>query len=554
MECLNCGKKIDSDRKYCSVKCLNEKKKREKIERGIRRGKKLLECNLEEFLKSLINGKTHRVEPNKMRVQYFNNNYILPRYFEILEKTEDYKTLSFKERIYLLLNKDYEKEKTIDDLLKVIIKSNGGVDFNKLSDRWMERNGFLKVSKMIAKIEKQNLEEYLFLLKNTKSKCLTCGGETNFISYSKGYYNYCSVSCISNNKNIKLKKKKYRQDKMIKKLFNIENISPLFKIEDYVGSYEKYFFKCNRCNLEFESRVSNGHIPVCPSCDYKYFNGNSEMENNLIKNVCELCELKKSDRNVLNGKELDIYIPDKKLAIEFNGIYWHSELKGKDKNYHLDKTKKCESQNIDLIHIFENEWVEKENIIMNIIKTKLHTGFKKEINANDCDVRIIKNEETKRFLKRNHIFGDDESDILIGLFYDDLIVSVLTISKNKTGFKIDRFCDKLNYYIDGSLIKLWDYFKNKYIPLNVCIEINRRYNDCGLYLDLGFKKIKTNKPTYYYFKDKPPLFDKSHFTQKKLKYKFDHYDPDLTEWENMKLNGYNRIWDCGNYILEWIDK
>lgn len=62
------------------------------------------------------------------------------------------------------------------------------------------------------------------------------------------------------------------------------------------------------------------------------------------------------DRTVIKPYELNIYIPEKRLAIEFNGNYWHS-TEQKDYMYHQNKTIACAKQGIRLIHIFEYEWV-----------------------------------------------------------------------------------------------------------------------------------------------------------------------------------------------------
>ena len=78
-------------------------------------------------------------------------------------------------------------------------------------------------------------------------------------------------------------------------------------------------------------------------------------------------EIIENDRTIISPKELDIYIPSKKLAIEFDGLYYHSEL-FVNKNYHLDKTNECNKKGIDLIHVYEDDWVEHKESVKSMIK------------------------------------------------------------------------------------------------------------------------------------------------------------------------------------------
>jgi hypothetical protein len=559
MKCFVCGIWIKENKSFCSKKCSNDFRKNNKIEEKIKASEKFLLCDIGDFIKTLVNKKTNKLEPNKMTPEYFNNNYILTRYFEILDKTKDYKTLSFKDRVYMLLG-GLDCDKTIDDLLGVIVKKNGGLDFNKLNKRWLELNNFLAVSKQLEKIDRSYLEEYLYLIKNTNSSCLTCGGKTTFKGYSKGYAKFCSVKCLSNNDIVKETKIKHSMHKKLETLFGIDTIIPLFEKKNYIGAKQgtKYKFECSKCHKEFESRISNGHIPLCPICDYKHFNGNSKMENELISILEKEHILEKSNRTVLNGKEIDIYIPIKKLAIEFDGIYWHSELNGKSKNYHLDKTIKCMKKDIHLMHIFENEWLEKRDIVLSVINAKLGK-FEKKIYARKCIVSEISSTTKNKFLEENHLQGQEKSSIKLGLFFDGELVSVMTFGNSRFNrhyqYEMHRFCNKVGYQIIGGASKLFKHFLRCYLPESVVTYSDIRYSTDTYYEKMGFTKINTLKPNYFYFKvGSTKLMPKIQFQKYKLKNKLNIFNIDLTEWENMQLNGYDRIWDCGNNVFEWKAK
>jgi hypothetical protein len=140
-----------------------------------------------------------------------------------------------------------------------------------------------------------------------------------------------------------------------------------------------------------------------------------------------------NDRNILNGKELDIFIPEKNIAIEFNGLYWHSEL-FKGKTYHQEKTKLCNSQDIDLIHIFEDDWIYRKEIVKSIISNRIGL-IKDKIWARNCRISNVSPQEAKSFLNENHIQGFVGSSIRIGLFHNGELVSLMTFGERNTNSK-----------------------------------------------------------------------------------------------------------------------
>ncbi len=108
-----------------------------------------------------------------------------------------------------------------------------------------------------------------------------------------------------------------------------------------------------------------------------------------------------NDRITLNGKEIDVLIPEINLGIEFNGIYWHSELNGKDRDYHLNKTILAKSKGIQLIHIFEDEWIDKRPIVESMLRAKMST-LENRLYARKCVVSTVTSSEAISFLNNNH--------------------------------------------------------------------------------------------------------------------------------------------------------
>lgn len=281
-----------------------------------------------------------------------------------------------------------------------------------------------------------------------------------------------------------------------------------------------------------------------------------EIENFLSENGIEFSSCNKK---ILNGIELDIFIPKYNIAIEYNGLFWHSEKQGKNKFYHIDKTKKCLEKNIRLIHIFEDDWLNKREIIKNRLSNLLKIN-QEQIYARKCLIRTINTQEKSIFLDKNHIQGNDKSSIHIGLEYNGKIVSVMTFGKErvvmgnknqKEGvFELFRF-SSLN--VVGGFSKLLKYFIKNYNPQKIITYADRNWspgNEFCFYGKMGFSFVKETPPNYYYM-----------FKYKKREHRFNYrkdrlikegYDPNKTEREIMFERGFDMIWDTGNLKYEML--
>ena len=266
------------------------------------------------------------------------------------------------------------------------------------------------------------------------------------------------------------------------------------------------------------------------------------------------CGIIENDRKILNNKELDVYIPSHNLAIEHNGLYWHSELYY-DKNYHLNKTIECQKKDIKLLHVFEDEWVDKGFIVKSIIKNQLGL-IDNKIHGRKCSIKQITTEESRKFLNENHIQGYVNSSVKLGLYYNNELVSVMTFgslrkalgSKSKEGdYEMLRFCNKLNTNVIGGASKLFKYFINNYNFEKIISYSDRRYFDGSLYEKLGFNFVHNTEPNYYYINNGK--------RENRFKYRKDilvkeGHNPNKTEHEIMLDRGIYRIYDCGN--KKWV--
>jgi len=252
-----------------------------------------------------------------------------------------------------------------------------------------------------------------------------------------------------------------------------------------------------------------------------------------------------NSRDVLKNLEIDIYVPEKKLAIEFNGLYWHSD-KFKNKNYHLNKTIECEKLKISLLHIFEDEWLDKKELLMSMIKHKMGVT-ENIIYARKCEIKNINSKLSKDFLLKNHIQGYTNARYNLALFYEGNIVSLLTVGKRgilKNGeHEVIRFCNVINTSVVGSFSKLLKHFI-KETGINTLITYSdRRFGVGDVYIKNGFKFMSNTDVNYSYIVNKKR---ESRFKYQKHKLVKMGYDKNKTEAEIMSEIGLDKIYDCGN--------
>jgi len=327
---------------------------------------------------------------------------------------------------------------------------------------------------------------------------------------------------------------------------------------------KNYIFLCEKKhNYEISRELLKNRIKlnttICTVCNpIGSFSSGYEIK------LCEFIknnynnEIIENNRKIISPLELDIYIPDLKLAFEFNGLYWHSEV-NKENNYHLNKTEECEKQGIQLIHIWEDDWLYRQEIVKSIILNKLGKNTNK-IYARKCIIKeMYDNKLLRDFLNKNHIQGFVGSKVKIGLFYNDELVSLMTFgnrriamgkkSTNKGEYELLRFCNKLNTNIVGGASRLFKYFINNYTPSEMTTYADRSFSQGKLYETLGFNYNGKTEPNYYYIID-GIRHHRFNFRKDLLVKK--GFDPNKSEHEIMIDRKIYRIYDSGN--LKFIYK
>lgn len=445
-----------------------------------------------------------------------------------------------------------------------------------------------------------------YFKKENEGICLFCKSETKFKSLKEGYQKYCNLKCSNNSQERKVKFKQsylknnveeinrkkiqtniekyggvgfqipeqarkaketmlnkygvsnYKQKDFINKtkqyldLFEVEIINS----NQYKNNSEKITFSCKKCGKIFEESIFN----VCQrkykcNCERPFSRSSGELE--LYDFLTGILDNNILTNESISGIEVDFLIPDKNIAIEYNGLYWHSEQILKEASiYHLEKLEKCNNRNLKLIQIFEDEWLLKKEIVKSRLKTILHINKLPKVYARQCYIKEIPNNEKELFLERNHLQGTDISKIRLGAFYNNKLVSVMTFrsgniakgSKSVEGiYELSRFCTDIDFHVIGIASKLLNYFKRNYNWKEIFSYADRRWSDGNLYYKLGFNLEQIIKPNYWYTKDGLKRIHR--FSLRKR----NNEPEEIPEWILRKKDGFYRIWDAGNLKFSMIN-
>lgn len=269
----------------------------------------------------------------------------------------------------------------------------------------------------------------------------------------------------------------------------------------------------------------------------------------------------KNDRKLVYPKEIDCYFPDQKVAVEINGVYYHSEYRGgKDSKYHVSKTDICNQQGIRLFHFTDIQLEEKKQIIISMLKNAIGLTENK-IFARKTDLKILAGNDCITFFNENHIDGNAKCDFAIGLYLDNELVMCMSIDRPRLGhdqdhdFEIVRLASKLDTNVIGGFEKIWNHFIKEYDPKTVMSYQDRRYGgtQSKAYSSV-MKMIRKSDPAWEGINIKTgEIKHRLWFTTNRLKEMFpDSYDEQLTIKENMINHGYDRIWNCGQYVWSYI--
>lgn len=273
---------------------------------------------------------------------------------------------------------------------------------------------------------------------------------------------------------------------------------------------------------------------------------------NQIKKLDPCLKWETNDKKLIAPYEIDIICHEKKIAVEYCGLYWHSEYYGsKEKTYHKNKFMLCKEKGYELITVFESDDMSK---VISLLKSKL--GLTKRVFARKCKVSIISSVSAASFHNKHHLHKAVGGKIHYGLYYNEELLMVLSMGKSRFSKEYEWECVRMTghseYNVIGGASKL---FKKFFIDYDVksCVTFSDlRFGEGKVYQYCGFTFKEHTSPNYWYFdKNKPTkIHSRVKFQKHKLKEKLIHFDSNKTEYKNMLDNKYDRIWDCGNALWE----
>lgn len=346
----------------------------------------------------------------------------------------------------------------------------------------------------------------------------------------------------------------------------------LFTLDEWLANNShntthEFLWRCKKCGKTFKSRVMWGAATYvrCYDC-YPVMKDTSQFEKDVADYIRSLDKFEvlnhvAKTKQVIPPKEVDIVVKDKSgsivLGIEADGLYWHSVANGNDKLYHLMKTNACMDKGIQLVHIFEDEWTLKKDIVKSRISSILGI-YDRRIYARQCNIEVVSTKDARVFFGKNHLQGYCASKVVFGLQFGNEYVAMMSFGKRRKvvngkydsgSWELLRFACKCGTNVIGGASKLLKHFERNFNPKSLLSYADRRWSVGKLYDALGFKLDHMSEPSYWYldgsFSRRIYRYAFAKYKQKKILPKF---DDKLNEQENMAANGYSWIWDCGNYV------
>lgn len=330
-----------------------------------------------------------------------------------------------------------------------------------------------------------------------------------------------------------------------------------FNEDDYLNresESQKFEFRCKKCDGIYFDHLNNGNIPLCSHC-YPRNPRCSTSEKELSEFVKKLgVPIIENDRLILSGKEIDILSVEKNIAIEFNGIYWHS-TSIVDKNHHLDKTDICLSKGIRLVHVFEDDWKTKRSLVESRISS-IFGVHQDTIYARKVSISEVSGRDSRIFLETNHLQGYSSAKVNYGLYRQNELISLMSFGRPRFNddyeWELIRYANKQGINVVGGPSKLLTHFIRNHSPESILTYQDRLWGDSEFYSLLGFELERRTEPGYFYVNSYP--FERKHrlqMSKKNQEKTMKKFDENLNEEENAYLNGWYKIWDCGQNVYGW---
>lgn len=340
-------------------------------------------------------------------------------------------------------------------------------------------------------------------------------------------------------------------------------------VDGLVNMVQLARFRCAVHGIEVESQPHNvlrGANP-CPRCNHT----KSSQESAIAKFLSIFTPVIQRDRALLKPRELDMYLPAKKLAVEYCGMYWHShgdkESERENRHRHFQKYKDCQDAGVRLITVFESDWNANAKVVKRMLRNAIGAS-KGRLMARKCTLQKVPVQEARQFYERYHPQGGAGYGEHYGLYWRGKLVACMrfVLGANDRGagaanrvWTLGRYATRIT--VAGAASRLFAAFLKEFNPSNVKSFSDNRFFDGGMYRQLGFALEEEIAPDYQVWSPKTGIFNKAHYQRRNLparlaehglqKSSFDPTTDSRSEAEITYLMGARRIYDCGKKRWVW---
>jgi hypothetical protein len=332
----------------------------------------------------------------------------------------------------------------------------------------------------------------------------------------------------------------------------------IIPLGEFEGVWDHEHWQCTACTNPFMGNAHNGRVPKCPTCYPNYVSGPQKEIYDFVIGLLGPDSAILNDRTLLevrhdrrHSKEIDIWIPSKRLAIEYGGLRWHTEISGfKSKNYHADKAKSLSQQNIQLITIWSDEWESNRALVKSMIATRL--GLAQSVWARKLKLQQVSAQQAEPFFDYNHINGYVNSNQHMALFDGEKMVMCMAFMKSRYNkhyeWEISRLATARNLVVAGGASRLFK-FAQQCLAMNSCISYcDLRYGTGNVYEHMGFVPLGAPTLGYEYVNIHKPC-------ERINRLKFQKHKLSLPENQSvhdfLAGQGWERLWDCGHQKFVW---
>lgn len=338
----------------------------------------------------------------------------------------------------------------------------------------------------------------------------------------------------------------------LEKLFDTKCLTDLSELGKIYRVYDIDFKWQHECGATYLSNISERGIRACPSC----WSGTSRGEQGIADFIRSLdIEIVQRTKKIIPPREIDIWLPSKKIAIEYDGTYWHSAKFESEKRC-MEKIKLCENMGIQLITIQEHLWVNSPELVKSRLKSILQISSIK-ISGRQTKLIEIDHVTSSVFLKENHLQGSARANSHYALTYNDEIVMVATFAKSRWNkhatWELIRMATKQNITVRGGASKLISAFKNTHEG-KIISYADRCWSTGNVYNKLGFMFSHNSDPSYWWIHHRFGAYSRYQTQKSKLEKLLQNinksFNPDFSETINMEMAGFIKLYDRGNSV--WI--